>query len=592
MQPGTPSMTAQRVAAYRLAFERIDVPYGDPAVDERLSRDVAGSVDVDLDADMARYLKARTAFFDRVVVNAINRNVTQVVVLGAGYDGRSLRFARSGVHWFEVDHPDTQRDKLTRLERLGIAVPDVTFVSLDFQDRALADALVDAGFVVDSPAQFICEGVAVYLVPAVLESLLADARELATVGTRLAISLSVSRAGKDLAERREAFQAAVGALGEEARTTLTAGAATTLLESTRWHPAALSERAQRAGFVVAEPVWTPEAAVTGRSVVAPVTRSRIGRFMERTFHRSDLESLPGHLETTYGIAVAAVAELDVGVLRIDRSDGPAWLARIFPAARPLELAEHDAAVLHLLEDRAFPAERCAAQASVSLFEGQGVLITEYVRGAPPPPGPKTFRMLGDLLGQLHSVALTAREIAWDGGAWHHVSLDGGPSQEISNALSLLSDAEGRVAPAERAHYEALREELRRADGGDALPVALLHPDFALPNILTSRDGGTTIVDWTGAGRGPRIASLGFLLWVAGWRDPKQAGAVIAGYRRHIELAPEELARLAAVIRTRPLIFEAWAFCTGRRRLGDIAEGLPEIVAQAETIAARARDAWR
>ena len=41
-----------------------------------------------------------------------------------------------------------------------------------------------------------------------------------------------------------------------------------------------------------------------------------------------------HLEACHGIAVAGLAPLDLGVYRVDRRDGPAWVARVFPAARP------------------------------------------------------------------------------------------------------------------------------------------------------------------------------------------------------------------------------------------------------------------
>src|ERR1700733_8055969 len=97
MKPGAPSVTAQRVAAYRVTFERVPAPFGDPESDERLSRDLAQSAEGDPGSDMARYLSARTTFFDRVVVNAIGRQVSQVVMLGAGYDGRALRFAHPEV---------------------------------------------------------------------------------------------------------------------------------------------------------------------------------------------------------------------------------------------------------------------------------------------------------------------------------------------------------------------------------------------------------------------------------------------------------------------------------------------------------------
>src|SRR6516164_9686382 len=131
MSSGAVSVTARRVAAYRLAFERLETDYGQPTADEALARDVADGESPDLGGAMARHLRGRTAFFDRVVVNAMEREVTQVVSVGAGYDGRALRYAKAGVRWWEVDHPDTQADKRARLERLAISTPHVSFVPFD-----------------------------------------------------------------------------------------------------------------------------------------------------------------------------------------------------------------------------------------------------------------------------------------------------------------------------------------------------------------------------------------------------------------------------------------------------------------------------
>jgi Enoyl-(Acyl carrier protein) reductase len=47
------------------------------------------------------------------------------------------------------------------------------------------------------------------------------------------------------------------------------------------------------------------------------------------------ERLRAHLETRYGIAVDAVTELDLGVWRVGRADGPDWVARWFPARRTI-----------------------------------------------------------------------------------------------------------------------------------------------------------------------------------------------------------------------------------------------------------------
>ena len=60
----------------------------------------------------------------------------KVIIVGAGYDGRAIRYARPGVRWFEVDHPATQRDKLERLERLGIAVAHVALNAVEVRPNS------------------------------------------------------------------------------------------------------------------------------------------------------------------------------------------------------------------------------------------------------------------------------------------------------------------------------------------------------------------------------------------------------------------------------------------------------------------------
>ena len=45
------------------------------------------------------------------------------------------------------------------------------------------------------------------------------------------------------------------------------------------------------------------------------------------------ERLRLHLEARYGIDVTAMTDLDVGVWRVGRADGPDWVARWFPARR-------------------------------------------------------------------------------------------------------------------------------------------------------------------------------------------------------------------------------------------------------------------
>jgi methyltransferase (TIGR00027 family) len=255
---GGPSITAQRVAAYRLGFTRVPAPYGDPAADERLGADVAAGWEPAA-GRMREYLQARTRFFDRVVTGAISRGVRQIVVGAAGYDGRALRYARPGVRWFEVDHPATQRDKRDRLTRLGLDAGQVRFVEADFTRDPIAERLTAAGLNPGKFSLFLLEGVAVYLEPAVRDRVLTEFRQVARAGSRLAISVSTSGAR---GEARSRFQATVAALGEPARSTLEAAQATEVLARAGWQvmaaddadrpdAAAQRERLRSAGLLTA-----------------------------------------------------------------------------------------------------------------------------------------------------------------------------------------------------------------------------------------------------------------------------------------------------------------------------------------------------
>jgi methyltransferase (TIGR00027 family) len=245
---GGPSVTARRVAAHRLGYDRIPWRHGDPAADDALAADVADGLDVSQGA-MHQYLGARTMFFDRIVVHALDRGTRQIVIGGAGYDGRALRYAAPGVRWFEVDHPATQRDKLARLRRLGIAADQVTFVAADFNSDQVSRLLPAAGLDPAVATLFLLEGVAVYLAPDVLARLLGEFRAVAARESRLAISMPLTGnpgAGSRLRE-------AVASMGEPALSRFEPAEAEALLARCGWRGGAaegLREKARTAGLLL------------------------------------------------------------------------------------------------------------------------------------------------------------------------------------------------------------------------------------------------------------------------------------------------------------------------------------------------------
>lgn len=112
----------------------------------------------------------------------------QVVILGAGLDGRAWRMPelRDAVV-FEVDHPDSQRLKRERIAALTQTAKEVRFVPVDFTRDRLDDALAAAGHDPLRPTMWIWEGVVMYLARKDIESTLEVIRHRSTVGSRVSI---------------------------------------------------------------------------------------------------------------------------------------------------------------------------------------------------------------------------------------------------------------------------------------------------------------------------------------------------------------------------------------------------------------------
>jgi Ser/Thr protein kinase RdoA (MazF antagonist) len=336
----------------------------------------------------------------------------------------------------------------------------------------------------------------------------------------------------------------------------------------------------------------------GRTGAPPLT---VAAFREEVLSRSSLESLGAHLEGRYGIRATRLVEQDLGVYRVDRGGEPAWIARVFPAARPLELLEGDAEILQFVAGRGVAAERCAHDEPVSVLDGQGVLVTECLpglNGRSDTRGDTLFR-LGALVGQVTNLPSSRRDGAMDraAGSWHHLSVAGGGRRsDVETLLSLLDEAESRVAVAETPLFDRLRARLGTIDALDDLPQALVHPDPGGANAIVSPGGEPSLIDWTGAGRGPRL--LPFANLIAGClqtqpdaavsHDLRRVDAVVAGYRDHIRLTPEELTRLPDAIAAFGIIILGWSYLFQEVPLPATAQALDERDRMATEAAERVR----
>jgi methyltransferase (TIGR00027 family) len=149
-------------------------------------------------------IEARTRFVDDQVIRAIGGGTRQIVICGAGYDDRALRFRTSGVRFFELDHPATQADKARLLRSIGAeppaGSPAVTLAEADFRSDDVGVVLRRAAHDASLPTLFICEGLLVYLDRGTCHALLAALARRAAAGSVLVVSMATHADGLDSGE--------------------------------------------------------------------------------------------------------------------------------------------------------------------------------------------------------------------------------------------------------------------------------------------------------------------------------------------------------------------------------------------------------
>jgi methyltransferase (TIGR00027 family) len=210
MNAGRPSRTAQLVAIGR-AMAHVGLThipdFHDPTarvfLDAKGKRSLADieramgagkrSVRIEMARTLADTMALRTAAIDAAVRDAVAGGATQLVILGAGYDGRAWRMPALGdVTVYEVDHPTTQADKRTHLSELPATTATVRFVPVDFERDSLDDALDRAGHDRASPTCWIWEGVVMYLTREAMRATLAAVAARSAPGSSLIVNYHTS----------------------------------------------------------------------------------------------------------------------------------------------------------------------------------------------------------------------------------------------------------------------------------------------------------------------------------------------------------------------------------------------------------------
>jgi methyltransferase (TIGR00027 family) len=133
------------------------------------------------------------------------RHAPQLVILGAGLDGRAWRMGElADVDVFEVDHPASQQDKRDRLGDLAPLSRTLQYVAVDFTHDRLDAALDAAGQQPTTPTTWVWEGVVPYLGRADVDDTVSVISARSAPGSRLVVnyqSPAMSAAGGRLVAR-------------------------------------------------------------------------------------------------------------------------------------------------------------------------------------------------------------------------------------------------------------------------------------------------------------------------------------------------------------------------------------------------------
>jgi methyltransferase (TIGR00027 family) len=176
-------------------------------------------------------LGARVLWHDAQVAKALDAGITQIAVIGAGYDSRAWRLRRDGVRFFELDHAATQRDKARRAPG-----PGPTYVEADLTTQAAAEALLAHGLDASRPALFVVEGVTMYLGEEVVRHQLSELARSSAVGSRLTVDFyPPPDAGTSQHHRQNRLQRLARAgSGETLRLVVDRSQAVELVEASGW----------------------------------------------------------------------------------------------------------------------------------------------------------------------------------------------------------------------------------------------------------------------------------------------------------------------------------------------------------------------
>jgi len=131
---------------------------------------------------------ARTRYVDQALGLACGEGFSQVLLFGAGFDSRGVRFSSElkEMMFFELDAPTTQAMKTEQFRRRGVTMPpNVILIGINFEKESVEKKLEQFGFKIGGKTLVILEGILQYLNPETVETTFTTIRNIVGSGSRV-----------------------------------------------------------------------------------------------------------------------------------------------------------------------------------------------------------------------------------------------------------------------------------------------------------------------------------------------------------------------------------------------------------------------
>ncbi|HEU5380430.1 MAG TPA: phosphotransferase [Ktedonobacteraceae bacterium] len=242
---------------------------------------------------------------------------------------------------------------------------------------------------------------------------------------------------------------------------------------------------------------------------------------------------------------------DRGIYRVDCEDGTSYVLRAFRADVKAELTGH-AAVLDYLLKRGYVAPqvmRTRDGAVLACYEGWTALLISFLAGEIANFTLPSLYLLAACAGHLH---MLTHDILVDTARGHLPDSRLRPTQSASQAVEKLTQALSVVPDALYPFCEDALQALQRiqqAQQASLLPETIIHGDCWPGNAVQTCSGNVSLIDWDGAGIGPAVLDIGYLLLTCHLGKPQlpsmepdeeRIAVVVRGYCQQRKITAAEL----------------------------------------------------